>query len=77
MVIKRIPSAKHAHNTIVSLDGKEAYLADLGSPLVQVVDTASNDVIRTVGPFGNVVRPFTVNGVHSTGYMNGERSSRF
>lgn len=68
--LKRIPSPKHAHNTIVSLDGKEAYLADRGSPLLQVVDTSTNEVVRTVGPFGNVIRPFTVNGRHSIGYMN-------
>jgi DNA-binding beta-propeller fold protein YncE len=68
--IQRIPTEKHAHNTVVSIDGKEAYLADLGSRMVQVVDTTTLKVVRSVGPFGNFVRPFTVNGVHSLGYMN-------
>ena len=69
-VITRIPHEKHAHNTIVSLDGREAYLADRGSRFVKIVDTASNKTVRTVGPFGDFVRPFTVNGKNSLGYMN-------
>jgi len=68
--LQHIPTEKGAHNTIVSLDGKEAYLADLGSRMVQVVDTSTLKVVRSVGPFGHFVRPFTVNGVHSIGYMN-------
>ncbi|MBI3867451.1 MAG: hypothetical protein HY299_02885 [Verrucomicrobia bacterium] len=69
-VISRIPHEKNAHNTIVSLDGREAYLADRGSRIVKIVDTASDQVIRTAGPFGNFVRPFTINGKHTLGYMN-------
>ena len=69
-VITRIPHEKNAHNTIVSLDGREAYLADRGSRIVKIVDTVSNEVLRTAGPFGNFVRPFTINGAHSLGFMN-------
>lgn len=69
-VIARIPSEKLAHNTIISRDGKEVYLADRGSRMVEVVDAATNELMRKVGPFGNVVRPFTVNGKHTLGYMN-------
>ncbi len=69
-VITRIPSEKLAHNTVASLDGKEVYLADRGSRIVEVVDAATNEVLRKLGPFGNVVRPFTVNGAHTLGYMN-------
>ncbi len=68
--ITRIPSEKNAHNTVVSLDGQEAYLADRGSRIVQIVNTATNEVVRKAGPFGNKVRPFTVNGNHTLGYMN-------
>lgn len=69
-VITRIPSEKLAHNTVVSLDGKEVYLADRGSRMVEVVDASSNEMVRKIGPFGQVVRPFTVNGAHTLGYMN-------
>jgi YVTN family beta-propeller protein len=60
--VARIPTERAAHNTIVSQDGAEAYLADRHSRLVQVVDTKTNQVLRKVGPFSAVVRPFTVNG---------------
>lgn len=60
-VITRIEPKSRAHNTIVGLDGKRAYLAGLGSPLLPVADTKSDSVIKMVGPFGNVIRPFTVN----------------
>ncbi len=69
-VIARIPSEKLAHNTVVGLDGREVYLADRGSRMVEVVDATTNEVVRKLGPFGNVVRPFTVNGAGTLGYMN-------
>jgi DNA-binding beta-propeller fold protein YncE len=69
-VIARVPSEKHAHNTVVGIDGKEAYLADRGSRLIEVVDTTTNQITRKLGPFGNVVRPFTVNGNSTRLYAN-------
>ncbi len=35
--------------------------AGLHSPRLSVVDTKTNDVLRTIGPFGGPVRPFTIN----------------
>ena len=61
-VITKIAPKSGAHNTVVGLDGKRAYLAGLRSPLLPVVDTRTNKIVKTVGPFGNVIRPFTVNG---------------
>lgn len=66
----RIPHEKLAHNTVVGLDGKEAFLADRGSRLVEVVDTATNQITRKIGPFANSVRPFTVNGSSTWLYAN-------
>ena len=60
-LITQIIPKSGAHNTLVSLDGSEAYLAGLRSPLLPVVDCASNKIVRTIGPFGNVIRPFTIN----------------
>ena len=68
--LARIPSERLAHNTIVSLGGSEAYLADRGSRLVEVVDTRTNQIARKLGPFGNFVRPFTVNGRATLLYAN-------
>lgn len=67
----RINHVTAPHNTIVSLDGRYAFLegqekGPAVSPdklhTVAVVDTATNQIIRRVGPFKDVVRPFTVNG---------------
>ncbi|MEA2708923.1 MAG: hypothetical protein QOF78_1524 [Phycisphaerales bacterium] len=66
----RIAHVTAPHNTIVSVDGKLAFLEgqEKGTqPLawkhtIGVVDTATNTVIKRVGPFRDVVRPFTING---------------
>lgn len=69
-IITQIIPKSGSHNTMVSLDGKEAYLAGLKSPLLQVVDTQTNKVLRQVGPFGNVIRPFTMNADKSLVVVN-------
>jgi DNA-binding beta-propeller fold protein YncE len=58
------------HNTIVSIDGRYAFLEgqeygdqpDEWLHTVAVVDTQTDTVIRRVGPFKDVIRPFTVSG---------------
>jgi DNA-binding beta-propeller fold protein YncE len=60
-VVKQIVTKSGAHNTICSLDGTEAYLGGLRSPVLTVVNCATNEVTKTVGPFGGAIRPFTVN----------------
>ena len=69
-VIKKLILNSKAHNTIISADGKEAYLAGLGSPLLAVADTATHTVKRSVGPFSAAIRPFTVNGALTKIYAN-------
>jgi len=66
------------HNTIVSVDGKLAFLEgqEKGTQpaawkhTIGVVDTATNTVIKRVGPFRDVVRPFTINGKGSLIFAN-------
>ena len=66
----RIEHVTAPHNTIVSVDGKLAFLEgqEKGTQpapwkhTIGVVDTATNTVIKRVGPFRDVVRPFTING---------------
>jgi DNA-binding beta-propeller fold protein YncE len=60
--LAKIDTNSGSHNTICGLDGRFAYLAGLKSPLLYVADTKTHKVARTVGPFSNVIRPFTVNG---------------
>lgn len=59
-IVAKLEPNSGAHNTIVSLDNREAYLAGLKSPLLSIVDTATNQITRTTGPFSASIRPFTV-----------------
>jgi DNA-binding beta-propeller fold protein YncE len=67
-VVAKITPESGAHNTVVGLDGKYAYLAGLKSPLLDVVDTATNKTVRQVGPFSKPIRPFTVNGAQTLAF---------
>ncbi len=69
-VLKRINVQSGAHNTICGLDGKEAYLAGLRSPLLRVAATGKREIVREVGPFSKPIRPFTVNGAQSLAFVN-------
>ncbi len=69
-VIKKIITNSGSHNTIVGLDGRYAYLAGLKSRLLRVADARKHEVIREIGPFSNMVRPFTINGRQALCYVN-------
>ena len=60
------------HNTIYSDDGAHAYLESQGRvpPLIAVTDTKTHTVTKQVGPFDDVVRPFTINGTQTLVYAN-------
>ena len=68
--LKEIVLNSGAHNTIYSLDGAHAYLAGLKSPVLGVTDTKTHEVVKNVGPFGDVIRPFTVNSSQTLCYVN-------
>lgn len=59
-----------AHNTIYGANGKEVYLEGLKSPYLTVVNAVDITSQRTVGPFSNSIRPFTVNGKQTRVYVN-------
>ncbi|MCC6366909.1 MAG: hypothetical protein IT165_25595 [Bryobacterales bacterium] len=69
-VITRIETKSGSHNTIYSLDGKHVYMAGLKSPLLSIADTSTHKVSSTVGPFDNVIRPFTINGSNTLAFVN-------
>lgn len=73
----RIPMHVGAHNTIVSLDGRRAYLASLKHDRLAVVDTSTDRIIRWVGPFGNSIRPFTLNRAQTLAFVNVDFLSGF
>ena len=69
-VLKEIVLNSGAHNTIYSLDGQHAYLAGLKSPLLRVTNARVHEVSMEIGPFGDVIRPFTINGAQTLCYVN-------
>ncbi|HLJ15386.1 MAG TPA: hypothetical protein VKV15_12875 [Bryobacteraceae bacterium] len=69
-VIATIETKSGSHNTIYSLDGAHVYLAGLKSPVLSVADAKAYKVVSTVGPFDNVIRPFTVNGSNTLVFVN-------
>jgi DNA-binding beta-propeller fold protein YncE len=66
----KIVTDSGAHNTIYGADGRRVYLAGLKSPLLAVADPATAAVVARVGPFSNVVRPFTINGAQTLCFVN-------
>lgn len=60
-IITKIEVVKRAHNTLYGPSGKQVYLADIASPLLHVADVKTHSIVRKVGPFGNGIRPFTIN----------------
>ena len=69
-VIKLIVPRSGAHNTVYGLDGRHAYMAGLKSPLLTVAETRTHTTVKTVGPFSDRIRPFTVNGRQTLCFVN-------
>ena len=67
-IIKKIVVNKRAHNTIYGPSGNFVYLDDLASPWVYIADAKTQSLINKIGPFGNFVRPFTINGKETRVY---------
>src|SRR5580765_7453123 len=67
-IIKRIDVYKKAHNTIYSPSGNFVYLDDIASPWLYIADAKTNSLVSKVGPFGNFIRPFTINGKETLVY---------
>ncbi|HYL72736.1 MAG TPA: hypothetical protein VEU96_00945 [Bryobacteraceae bacterium] len=69
-VTASIETKSGSHNTIYGADGTHVYLAGLRSKLLSVADPKTSKVVSTVGPFDNVIRPFTVNGSETLVFVN-------
>ena len=69
-VVGTVVTNSGAHNTIYGPGGRLAYLAGLKSPMLNVADAATRRVVKQVGPFGNAIRPFTVNGSETLVFVN-------
>jgi hypothetical protein len=69
-VTGEIETKSGSHNTIYAPDGSRVYLAGLKSAVLSVVDAKARKVTSLVGPFTNVIRPFTVNGAGTLVFVN-------
>jgi len=69
-VIAKVEPKSGSHNTIYAPDGSAVYLAGLRSPLLSVADPKTHTIAKTVGPFANSIRPFTVNGSNPLCFVN-------
>lgn len=60
-----------AHNTLFSDDGGRVYFESQGNTkTMSVVDAKTRTILKEIGPFGNVVRPFTFNGKQTLLFVN-------
>jgi DNA-binding beta-propeller fold protein YncE len=62
--------ATNTHDTVCSLDGRHAFLAAVSSPVLDEVETATNQIIKRIGPFAAGLRPYTINGKQTLAYVN-------
>jgi DNA-binding beta-propeller fold protein YncE len=69
-VIAKIVTNSGAHNTIYGPDGRFVYLAGLRSPILSIADPRTHTVVKQVGPFSNVIRPFTINAAQTLCFVN-------
>jgi hypothetical protein len=75
--VARIEGGSYPHNTIVSPDGKRAYLGPRGDPWVTVVDAHTYKVIRKLGPLRESERPFTINREQTLAFTTASLSRGF
>jgi len=69
-VITKIVTDSGAHNTIYGPAGKYVYLAGLKMPKLLIANARKQKVVKEVGPFGSMVRPFTINGAETLCFVN-------
>lgn len=69
-LIAKIETNSGAHNTIYGPEGSRVYLAGLHSPTLLVADARTHTIVNRIGPFSNVIRPFTINGSETLSFVN-------
>jgi len=69
--IATIDKPGRPHNTQFSDDGTRVYFeAEGDTRTMSVVDAKTRTIVKEIGPFGNMVRPFTFNGTQSLLFAN-------
>ncbi len=60
--IALLPVTPRSHDTDVGVSGHYAYIETKSSTSLAVVDTSTDQVVRSVGPFAGILGPHAVNG---------------
>jgi len=68
--IQKLVMNNRAHNTLFGPDGKSVYLEGLTSHDLHVVNPQTHTVVKTVGPFVDNIRPFTIDATQTRCYVN-------
>jgi len=69
--ITTIDKPGNPHNTQFSDDGRFVYFeAEGNTRTMSVVDASTRTIVKEIGPFGNMVRPFTFNGRQTLLFAN-------
>ena len=68
-IIKKISEFTRSHNTLYGPSGNYVYLGDLRNPWLYMANTKTNTIEDKIGPFGNYVRPFTINSNETIAYV--------
>ena len=70
-LITTIEKPGNPHNTQFSDDGTRVYFeAEGNTRTMSVVDAKTRTIVKEIGPFGNMVRPFTFNGRQTLLFAN-------
>src|SRR5471030_2066336 len=70
-LISTIDKPGSPHNTQYSDDGTRVYFeAEGNTRTMSVVDAKTPTIVKEIGPFGNMVRPFTFNGAQTLLFAN-------
>jgi len=70
-LITTIDKPGNPHNTQFSDDGEHVYFeAEGNTRTLSVVDAKTRTIVKELGPFGNMVRPFTFNGTQTLLFAN-------
>lgn len=67
-IVGTIQGGANAHNTVISRNGRYVYLAGRDYNYLDVYETTTGKVIRSIGPMVEGVRPFTVNGSNTLSF---------
>jgi DNA-binding beta-propeller fold protein YncE len=70
-LITTIDKPGNPHNTQYSDDGTKVYFeAEGNTRTMSIVDAKTKTIVKEIGPFGNMVRPFTFNGKQTLLFAN-------